>query len=333
MHVLAERKLEKYGVDAKKHNQYWGGVVGHIPDKNVVKIAHAQMGQMRRAEEFDGVLDPGTIAIVMGNSPTMTLIPSEIYKKAPVIGCNRALMHTSYPHWMCIADREPYCQERDSGRLEKAVEKGVRLLLSDSLFDPTVLLRGPKDNPRRWAQHIPEFGGHMYKVGPKRKKWRYPDLLEHPELLPVNTYSFEAPLVTCQNIVGSMLQSAMIMGAKTILCIGIELKWDSNGKSHFFGNGTAVGAYPQDGSINVILAALKQLKTVAESKGIKILNISPIKHTPFSKVFGISSIDKWLEKLTAREDWNDKTRVVGIPESNKEQKDAISLLCSEIEDE
>jgi hypothetical protein len=72
------------------------------------------------------------------------------------------------------------------------------------------------------------------------------------------------------------------------------MRWESNEQSHFFGPGGRVGAYPQDGSIDLIQAALRFVKKAAEGAGIEIINVSPITDSPFARVFGSYPTNKFI---------------------------------------
>lgn len=285
---------------------YVGGVHGHPPSVKDLSFANIRMGDMSRAEELDGCLSGETV-ILMGNSPTLSELPPDIYKKYPAIGCNRGLRFKGHrPEFLVIADREAYSQERDSGRLCAAAEAGTKLILSDSLFDPSVLLRGPWEDLNRRAQPVPSFPCYLYRIGPRKKKWNYQDIARGAAKLPVNVTTFDACLVSCQNVSGSMLQAAAIMGAKRIVCIGFELRWDTPENSHFFGAGTRVGAYPQDGSIDVIMAALKIARKRITEAGVEIINISPVTDSPFAKVFGSHPINTFIAESADLPVWTRK---------------------------
>jgi hypothetical protein len=308
-----------------------GGVVGNAPDKAQAAYAHAMMSQMPQAAELDGVLGSYETILVLGNSPTIDTIPKDILWHLPVMGCNRALRWGKRrPDFLVIADREPYCQERDSRRIVKAVSKGTLPILSDSLFDPTVLLRGPYSNKARRAQPIPDFKAYIYRVGPKRKRWTYDDVVRGSVILPCNFSTFEAPIVTCQNIAGSMLQAAACLGAKRIAVCGIEMEWPRNQPSHFFGDGREVGAYPQDGAIDKILAALKQLRDQAKKRGIEIINISPVKRTPFSRVFKLYDQKKFFDEARLLPKWEIRGDIVG-DRQNVEDQEIVSAIMAEAE--
>ena len=308
-----------------------GGVKGHPCSPQQNREARARMATMPQASELDGMLSYYNDCIVMGNSPTIKTIPVELLNRIPTVGCNRALKYKEYwPDFLVIADREPYCQERDAGRLEAAAAAGTRLLLSDSLFDPTIELRGPYSNEQRRAQQTPDFHAYLYKIGPRKKSWNYQDVLDGRCSLPINTSCFDWPVVSCLNVAGSMLQTAMILGAKRIACIGIEFKWANAATSHFFGCGSDVGAYAQDGAVELILGAMRQIKRAAKDAGIEIINLSPVKDSPFSSVFGSYPLSKYIEESSEFPVWSRKNPKLEVSEIADEQE-VISAIYREAE--
>jgi len=281
-----------------------GGVRGNPPSKNEIAIMRACMSRMNVAPELDGMLANNDTVVVLGNSPTIDEVPPDFLKRFPIIGCNRALRHkTLQPDFLIMADREPYCQELRTKRLLRASEQGKILLFSDSIFDPTILLRGPYDNKDRRAQPAPDLHGYIYRIGPRKKPWTYETVMRGIHKLPINTKTFESPVVSCLNIAGSLLQCAAILGAKTIITLGIEFRWEGK-KSHFFGDGSKVGAYRQDASLDMILSAMKQIKLNFKKDGIRVINISPITDSPFAKVFKTSPINDIIGKYGDIEPFN-----------------------------
>ena len=300
---LARVKSEVYGTDAQI---FVGGVRGHPPSPKQQRRADVAMSLMGHASDLDGCLPKDSTVIVMGNSPTINVIPPDLLEKVPVIGCNRALRYEEFwPDFLVIGDREPYCQERNSGRLERAAKSGIKLILADSIFDPSILHRGPWNNVDRRAQPKPDFGAHLYRIGPREKKtWSY-DLVERgSKYLPINLETFSKPVVGCQNVVGSLLAAAAILGAKRIIVIGIELKWPGRTLSHFYGDGKEVGAYQQTGSMDSrILPSLAILKTHLDKKGVEVVNLSPNKGSPFAKVFATTPAAGILKELKDVTPW------------------------------
>ena len=307
-----------------------GGVRGHEPSMESAEEACAAINRMRKASRFDKILPPGMTVVIMGNSPSIKTIPPEVLSRTPTIGCNRALRWKEFqPDFLFIGDREPYCQERDSGRLESAAKEGVKIVLSDSIFDPRVLLRGPYDNPDRRAQLVPEWESYIYEIGPRKKDWKYDDVPSGKVKLPVNIDTFSRPVISCLNIAGSLLQAAAIIGASRIAVIGIEMQWESDDKSHFFGNGRAVGAYPQDASLKVILSSLQQVKNVLKDAGISVINLSPQRDTPFGAVFHQYPIDKFVRESATFPVWNPCLVLGRQPRNDSERQRLVASILSE----
>uniref|UniRef100_A0A6M3XHT7 Putative methyltransferase n=1 Tax=viral metagenome TaxID=1070528 RepID=A0A6M3XHT7_9ZZZZ len=304
----------------------WGGVMGHPATPEQIRQSKVEMALLPSALRFDRCLPPGLPVVVMGNSPTIDSVPAATLLKLPRIGCNRALRHKSvWPNLLFVADREPYCQERDSGRLLAGSKRGVHTICSDSIFDPEVLLRGPYEMLSRRAQPTPKFEVFIYKIGPKIKTWNYDMVAAGLARIPVNTTTFEAPLVSCLNIAGSMLQAAAIIGAQTIYTIGIEMKWYDKATSHFFGAGSDVGAYPQDAALDKILSALSQVKAALTAAGIKVVNLSPYPKSPFASVFPAkpnTDLDRVLKTIPA---WSER-ECFAQPKTNVEVQTDEEIL-------
>ncbi len=270
-----------------------GGVRGANYTLAELQRAHDAIGNLTPAGTLDGSLKGRTV-VVAGNSPTLNDAPWSELNKYPVIGCNRGLRKkgVNYSH-LVIADRHPYCQERDSGRLEAFVNAGGTFLGSDSLFLPDVLLRGPKEDPQRLAQPTPDFHMYVYHIGTGGEKNAQAKRVGRRPAPTMNFTTFNKGLESCLNICGSMMQAAVIMGAKRIIFTGIELKWQDEATSHFFGSGRRAGAYPQnEDTMKYIVYCLNEAKKHFEKIGIEWMNLSPVKDCPFASVFGNQKLVK-----------------------------------------
>ncbi|KKN03122.1 hypothetical protein LCGC14_1110860 [marine sediment metagenome] len=264
-----------------------GGVRGALYSPAQLQRAHDAIVALKPASELHGSL-AGKTVVVAGNSPTLNDAPWEKLNRFPIIGCNRGLRKKgiNYTH-LIIADRHPYCQERDSGRLEAFAKGGGIFLGSDSLFQPDVLLRGPKGNLQRLAQPTPDFPMYVYHIGTQGQKNAQAKMVGRRPAPTLNFTTFDKGLESCLNICGSMIQAACIMGAKSIIFTGIELKWKSEEESHFFGGGRGAGAYPQnEDTVKYILYCLREARKHFRRVGIGWANLSPVKDCPFASVFG-----------------------------------------------
>jgi len=193
------------------------------------------------------------------------------------------------------ADREPYCQERDSGRLGEFVKGGGIVLGSDSLFQPEVFLRGPytyttnrhtkKKNPKeRWcdrrAQPTPDFKMYVYRIGTGGRTNAQARIVCNKRVPLLNYKTFGEPVESCLNIAGSLLQAACIMKAKRIVTIGVDLTGP-----HKYPGASESGASPQNKSMPYTLACFSQAREEFKRRGIKVYNLSQFKNDRFAKVF------------------------------------------------
>lgn len=279
-----------------------GGVTGHQATPGQIHYAIQAISQMIPATTLDGQLKGQTV-VVLGNASSLLAVDLEGLRKFPTIGCNRALKPqvAIKPNYLVIADREPYCQERDAGRLAAAAAEGVKLILSDSIFDPRVILRGPYSDPNRRAQPVPSFACYLYRIGPRIKQWTYVDVEEGKVIPPFNLKTFDGPVVSCLNVVGSVLQIAAILGAKNIISAGFDLTWPKTGPSHTFGDGKAVGAYQQQHDYALTVACLKLMKREMTKAGIHVYNVSPKKDTAFAKVWKSMTLEEAIKKIGGEE--------------------------------
>lgn len=271
-----------------------GGVRGAPCTKAQTARALDAIAGMTPAVRLDDSLH-GQSVIIAGNSPSLSSIPAKELSRYAVIGCNRGLRYEGlhYTH-LVLADREPYCQERDSGRLEAFAGQGGMLLLSHSLFDPRVLLRGHnwQTNKHRLAQPPPEFRAYLFRIGTGGSRNAQARVEARRAaaaggMVRINTDTFAQPLESGLNICVSMLQAAAIMRVARIYFIGIELKWKDEKQSHFYGSGRSVGAYPQNGpTVAYTTACLRYGKKALEQRGVEFINLSPVGGTPFAAIFG-----------------------------------------------
>lgn len=287
-----------------------GGVGGHRATPAETTRARKAISGMKSAVELDGCLKGQTV-VIMGNSSSMVGMDLRRLSHTATIGCNRALKWPDKgsalrkkwvpypPTYLMVGDREPYCQERNAGRLKAYVDGGGKIIGSHSLFDPTVLLRGPYSNIMRRAQPLPDFPVYIYKIGTSSERLGTRFGFAGGRALYALEYdSFERSLDSCLNISGSMIQAAAIMGAKRIGAVGIELRWPKVGPSHAFGDGKASGAYSQGkATVEYTKACFEGAKKEFKKRGIEFLNLSPVKKCPFAEVFGNYSYEKFVKEL------------------------------------
>jgi hypothetical protein len=254
---------------------------------------------MRHATDFDGI-HKGKTVVIMGNADHMCDMDLSVLERFPVISCNRILRpwkrgKALVPNYIMMGDREPFCQERDSGRLGDFVGHGGHFIGSDSLFDPTVRLRGPYKMPCRRAQPPPKFPVHIYQIGTAGT--RQP-LYDHGvRFFPMAFKSFKERLESCQNVSGSLIQAAAIMGAKRILSIGIDFQWPRRGETHVYSG--KHGQHSQVKSVPYSMACFKWAKAEFKKRKIQLLNLSPVKDSPYAEVWGNYPIEKIAKETDA----------------------------------
>jgi len=215
--------------------------------------------------------------IVMGNSYSLKMPDLKLLERFIIIGCNRGLKDAAiYPDYLLINDREPYMQERDDGRLKDAAKSGIKLLLGRGMFDTKVRCQRFDDQPEIPTQPLPvDFSYATFDVCHK---------------CPTNITTFANTLHSFANIAGPMTQAALILGAKKIGFIGIDMKWPEDGPSHHYGDGEKVGAY-KFAHVRHTMLRFKMLKAQTNAQ---MFNLSPITGTPFSAVFGNTSLKDFL---------------------------------------
>jgi hypothetical protein len=223
----------------------------------------------------------GDTIIVVGSGPSLKDVPLDRFSDIPTIGSNRILQHPTFkPTYLMVADRRPYMEEIENLNYAKNAKR-VRILLSTTIFDPRIKCHGTA------AQPMPGFGWYPWTVGVSST--------------PFNGTSFAMPLCSFASISGPLLQAAVIMGAKRIGLVGIDMEAPKSGKSiHFYKEakweGGRSGAYsPGQQIINDKL--LKRYKGAIDwlrSKGVMVSNLSPWKNTAFSRAVGTQDLEKFL---------------------------------------
>lgn len=277
------------------------GGTGDGPAARPEEITRARdaIRKMPSAVKFDGIYRGKTV-VIMGNAESLVDMDLTPIMRFPWISCNRILRPWKRgalprpPDYIMMGDREPYCQERDSGRLGKFAKHDGHFLGTDSLFQPEVRLRGPYTNPHRRAQPPPGFPVHIYKIGTAGT--RQPLFDRGIQFHPMAMKSFEERFESCQNVAGSMIQAATVMGAKRILAVGIDLKWrklkknDKNDTSSTFAG--QFGQHSQVRSVPYTLACFRWVKKEFKKRKIDFRNLSPVKDSNFSSVWGNWPIER-----------------------------------------
>lgn len=234
------------------------------------------------AAELDHILSQPKIVLV-GNSYSLDELDLSLLRDVETLSCNRILLHPTFvPTSLMISDREVYCQERDSGRLEEYVLNAGTLLLSETIFNPKI--RGRRadmsHDRQRNAQPEPDFDWWAWRVGSWNTKLHFETFKEY--------------LCSCANIVGPMIQAAAIMGVAQIGIVGVDMQWPKDSKSHFFGDGRELGAFPFV-SLKMTMNLLSRAKKLLEMRGVRVVSLSPIRATPFAQVFGNHDYEEFVK--------------------------------------
>ena len=155
-------------------------------------------------------------------------------------------------------------------------------MLSETIFDPEIKgRRADKDKSREYpAQPRPRFDYYSWRVGMWNTR--------------LNFDTFQDFLCSCANIFGPMLQAAVILGAREVGVVGVDMVWPDKGQSHFYGDGKKVGAFPFV-SLLQILALFKKMRDTLETMGIKVWNLSPHKNSPFGRVFNHQNYETFTQ--------------------------------------
>ena len=228
----------------------------------------------------------GEKMLLVGAAPSLNEIDLGSFKGLASIASNRILLHPTFvPTYLVLCDRTPYAAEFSSGRLHKYVEDGGTVFASNTIWDPAIKSRGVGVLPE------PEFNHYWWRCGVCST--------------PTNFSDFTKPMCSFGTVIGPMIQIAVLMGASEIGVVGVDLLAPLDKASlHFYTNELknegklATGVHRESGTClasQATLAALRRLRTEAESEGVAILNLSPVKDSPFADIFGNTDIEGFLQ--------------------------------------
>jgi hypothetical protein len=217
----------------------------------------------------------GSPFIIMGNAYSLNYMDLDKVFAFPTMGCNRGLQMDRHPDYYTVVDRDPY--RKELSRIKAF--KGVRVL-SETLFDPHVSCR------RTPVQPVPDFEWFRYHAvasnAPdiRNNRWKMVTTwycndanVAHPQTIPVVQTDLDRFLPSGANIGYCMLQLAIAMGANPIGICGIDLKWESRAKSHFFGEGKKQGCF--EFRAPRVMRFFQAAAMWAKENGIAIFNLSP----------------------------------------------------------
>jgi len=239
---------------------------------------------MKPAYELHDTLK-GRPVIVMGQSFSLNYVKLDKLAPFKTISCNRCLRPDSHvkthPDYYVCVDRDPYAQEVERVK----AFKGIRVL-SEMLFDPNNMHK-KKSLRTHWAplQPYPDFEWYGFRpVSTSRPSYqgrrvhtRWPDYSRTLSngILPAFNVDLELLIPGAANVAYSMFQIAAAMGASVIGIVGVDLAWESNKKSHSYGdgNGKASGAFALNPrhTLPFFKAGVQECKRL----GIEVYNLSP----------------------------------------------------------
>jgi len=273
-----------------------GGIARVLVKSGDMKNICRSIQKRESAAAFNGALKGKTV-VILGNSYTLRGTRWRSLRNLPAIGCNRALLSTNlWPEYVMCADREVFYCVRGTGAWFRGAKAGVKLLFAESLFDPSVVLRGSggvKTKEWLWAHAVPGFKWYRYTSGHKDKTWTYNDVIAGTVVPPYNFTDLGQPLVSGQTILVQVLQAALAMGANKIISVGFEVSWPKKGRTHFVGKRKHSGG-DWEHSFSIIRKCLGHIKEYMDSKGIRLYNLSPVKDSLFAGVFGNHTYEEAL---------------------------------------
>lgn len=214
--------------------------------------------------------------IIAGGAPSFATHDLAQLHSIPVIGCNCILQHVWFkPDYLMFSDRRPYV-----GELPRLARYHGNVLLSTTLFDPRIRCGGVP------VQEVPKGEWWPWRVGTCRT--------------PFNWTTFEKPLCSFATAAGQLLQAAVIMGARRVGTIGIDMQKPRKGKLHWHEQTVdlehlvvqADGTLGPKQSMELFAKARDELKGM----GIKVCNLSPVKDSAFARVFGNYDYDRFIKE-------------------------------------
>ena len=227
----------------------------------------------------------GDTIILTATAPSLAQVDLKKLKGFTTIGCNAILRHGDFePTYVIVGDRRVYLREQAD--LEAACQR-IPILLSTTIWDAKVKCGDA--------------------IAPPEPKWKYFPWRVGTCRTPFNWDNFTMPMCSMATVVGPMLQAAVIMGAKRVGVLGVDLGMPVKGPMHFYEDD---GAGRKEATINrrqpktegmvtlgedITHRLLGEAKREMERRGIETRNLSPIRRTPFANIFGGNyDLDRFL---------------------------------------
>jgi len=241
----------------------------------------------KSAKKFEGK-HAGETMIIVGGAPSIAEMDMSVFEETPSISCNCILRHGGFlPTYLVFSDRRPYIREMEEGRVQWFAEKAP-VFLSETIFDPAIRCANTP------VQDKPDFTWYSWRVGTARTAF--------------NWNTFAAPLCSFATTGGQILQMAVMMGAKRIGLVGLDMyKSPKESDLHFYKNETsgpldvAKATIHDDGRIGpqASMDCFAKAKLALDKMGVEVVNISPWTHTPMANIFGSYDYERFAEESRA----------------------------------
>jgi hypothetical protein len=228
----------------------------------------------------------GEHIVIVGNAPSLNRVDLSQLDNTTTIGCNRILQHKTFrPTYLMVSDRRPFYHEQSLHNYNRNA-KTVNIMLSTTIFDPTIKCYDTKPSA------LPGYEWYPWKCGVSSTEFNWTD--------------FAKPLCSFASITGPMLQAAIIMGASKVGIVGVDMQAPkANASMHFYENEGPWEGYkglpeakPSSSIVKpTTLAQYKQAFEALGDMGIEVLNLSPDQNTVFSKEFGCHSYEGFIDAV------------------------------------
>ncbi len=190
--------------------------------------------------------------VIVGCAKYLTRLPLELLNDMDTIACNRILLQDNFrPKRLVVADRRPYIPELKAGRLQWASTNGIEVFLSSTLWDAKISCA---DTP---VQRRPKFKFTEFRVTGSKG--------------PMNWKTLKKPINSFANTGLSLLQLAVILGAKRIGMTGVGIvPAVEQQEGHLYG----LDSWGQKQSGPNCERACRRAKKELDRMGIGVFNLS-----------------------------------------------------------
>lgn len=194
--------------------------------------------------------------VIVGCAKYLSRLPLELLNDMDTIACNRILLQDKFrPKRLVVADRRPYIPELKSGRLAWAAKNGIEVFLSSTLWDPKISCA---DTPVQ-----------------RRPKFKFTEFRVHGSRGPMNWKTLKKSINSFANTGLSLLQLAVILGAKRIGMTGVGIvPAVEKQQGHVYGNTAGEDSWGQKQSGPNCERACRRAKRELDKMGVQVFNLS-----------------------------------------------------------